>query len=76
MVSFDRFVPSSAVQLELPFGEPDTWRDKAKSLSAAVDAINNRYGRTVVGYGQCGDPGGYSGAKIAFGRIPDWEDFW
>ena len=75
-VSFDRFVPSGEVQLELPFGEPDTWRDKARDLSAAVDAINNRYGRTVVGYGQCGTPGGYAGAKIAYGRIPAWEDFW
>ena len=75
-VSFDRFVPSGAAQLELPFEAPDTWRDKARDLSAAVDAVNRRYGRTVVGYGQCGDPGGYTGAKIAYGRIPDWEDFW
>lgn len=74
-VSFDRFAPPGAAQLELPFGEPDARRDKARDLSAAVDAVNRRYGRTVVGYGQCGDPGGYTGAKIAYGRIPDWEDF-
>lgn len=75
-VSFDRFAPSGEAQLELPFGEPDAGRGKAKDLSAAVDAVNRRYGRTVVGYGQCGDPGGYTGAKIAYGRIPAWEDFW
>ena len=44
-------------------------------MNAAVDAINSRYGRTLIGYGQCGDPGGYVGAKIAYGRIPALEDF-
>ena len=42
---------------------------------AAVDAINRRYGRTLIGYGQCGEPGGYVGANIAYGRIPELEDF-
>ena len=74
-VSFDRFMPSDEMQIELPFGELEKWPNKAKNLSAAVDAINGRYGRTVIGYGQCGDPGDYTGAKIAYGRIPDWEDF-
>ena len=46
-----------------------------KPTTAAVDAINSRYGRTLIGYGQCGDPGGYVGAKIAYGRIPELEDF-
>ena len=73
-VSFDRFMPLGEVQIELTFGEPDN-RQRMAGLSAAVDAINGRYGRIVVGYGQCGDPGGYTGAKIAYGRIPDWEDF-
>ena len=51
----------------------------ARALSAAVDALNERYGRTVVGLGHCGDASsaaaGYAGAKIAYGRIPDIEDF-
>ena len=68
-------MPSGEMQIELPFGEPETWRNKARNLSSAVDTINGRYERIVVGYGQCGDPGGYTGAKIAYGRIPDWEDF-
>ena len=74
-VSFDRFMPSGEVQLELPFGEPDN-RQQMAGLSAAIDTINGRYGRIVVGYGQCGAQDGYTGAKIAYGRIPEWEDFW
>ena len=73
-VSFDRFLPSSEVQIDLPFGEPGN-RRRGAVLTATVDAINGRYGRTVIGYGQCGEPGGYAGAKIAYGRIPAWEDF-
>ena len=73
-VSFDRLMPSGAVQFELPFGEPGS-RQRMADLSAAVDAINGRYARTLVGYGECGTPDGYTGAKIAFGRIPEWEDF-
>ena len=53
--------------------------EKARALSEAVDALNERYGRTVVGFGHCGDASsaaaGYAGAKIAYGRIPDIEDF-
>ena len=54
-------------------------REKARALSEAVDALNARYGRTVIGFGRCGDPSspaaGYAGAKIAYGRIPELEDF-
>ena len=74
-VSLDRFMLSSEVQLELPFGKPDN-RQRMVDLTAAVDAINGRHGRTVVGYGNCDNQGGYTGAKIAYGRIPEWEDFW
>ena len=73
-VSFDRFRPTDAVQLELPWHAPDD-RARVVRLTAAVDALNSRYGRTLIGYGQCGEPGGYVGAKIAYGRIPDLEDF-
>ena len=73
-VSFDRLVPSDETQLELPLGEPDE-RERLTRLSAAVDSINGRYARTLVGYGGCAPPGGYAGAKIAYGRIPRLEDF-
>ncbi len=73
-VSFDRLTPSGERQLELPFAELGN-RCRLERLSAAVDSINRRYARTVVTYGQCSVPGGYAGAKIAYGRIPDLEDF-
>ena len=73
-VSFDRFRPAEAVQPELPWRAPDA-RSRVVRLNAAVDALNGRYGRTLIGYGQCGEPGGYVGAKIAYGRIPALEDF-
>ena len=68
---FDRFAPARARQLRLF----ETDRRRCPALSAAVDAINRRYRSTVVGFGNCGSAGGYTGAKIAYGRIPSWEDF-
>ena len=62
------------MQLTLPWHAPDD-RARVVRLTAAVDALNRRYGRTLIGYGQCGESGGYVGAKIAYGRIPDLEDF-
>ena len=73
-VSFDQFRSSSERQLELPFAELDH-RCRLASLSAAIDSINGRYARTVVTYGQCSPSGDYAGGKIAYGRIPDLEDF-
>ena len=73
-VSFDRFRPAKAVQFELPWHAPDA-RPRVVRLTAAVDTLNSRYGRTLIGYGQCGELGGYVGAKIAYGRIPALEDF-
>ena len=71
-VSFDRLTRVSVVHPTLPFeGHPS----RSAALSAALDALNGRAGRTVIGYGACGDPGSYVGAKIAYGRIPDLEDF-
>ena len=53
--------------------------ERAAALSEAVDALNERYARTLVGLGHRGDASsaaaGYAGAKIAYGRIPDLEDF-
>ena len=70
-VSIDRLSPARARQLEMF----DTGDRRGATLSSAVDAINRRYCRTVVGYGNCGSAGGYTGAKIAYGRIPELEDF-
>ncbi len=73
-VSFDRFRPAAAGQLELPWSAPDA-RSRVVRLNAAVDALNGRYGRSLISYGQCSEPDGYVGAKIAYGRIPGLEDF-
>ena len=41
-----------------------------------MDKLNKRYQSCVLSVGPRAEPpGGYAGAKIAFGRIPDMEDF-
>lgn len=56
--------------------EDDRKRRRGRALSEAFDRLNARYGKTVVGYGPyAGKSAGYAGAKIAFTRIPDPEDF-
>ena len=61
-VSFDRFRPAKAVQFELPWHAPDA-RPRVVRLTAAVDTLNSRYGRTLIGYGQCGELGGVRGRQ-------------
>ena len=77
-VWLDRLVAVQGRQGEL-FQRTGPAREKAQALSAAVDALNERYGRTVVEPGRCGEASsaaaGYAGAKTAYGRIPDLEDF-
>ena len=77
-VWLDRLAAVQGRQGEL-FQRTGPAREKAQASSVAVDALNERYGRTVVGLGHCGDAAsaaaGYAGAKIAYGRIPDLEDF-
>ncbi len=47
-----------------------------ETASDAMDRINARYGGNTVNLGTREEPpGGYAGAKIAFGRVPDIEDF-
>ena len=74
-VSFDRVAPVGTAQLSLPFADPIRRREIGRAVTVAVDAINRRYRRTVIGFGNCASPDGYTGAKIAYGRIPDLEDF-
>jgi len=41
-----------------------------------IDDLNMKHGRAVLHVGTRAKlPGGYAGAKIAFGRVPDKEDF-
>lgn len=59
--------------------EPKTDRKRRRQweyLSSVLDKLNSRYAATVVSQGtHIEPPGGYAGGKIAFGRIPDKEDF-
>lgn len=51
-------------------------RLKREQLMKAMDGLNARYNSCVLSIGPREEPpGGYAGAKIAFGRIPDLEDF-
>jgi DNA polymerase-4 len=45
-------------------------------LSQALDALNRRYGKDTVSIGPKAGLPEFIGAKIAFTRIPDAEDFW
>ncbi len=52
-------------------------RARREAASAAVDALNARYGQTLVHVGAWKPPpGGYAGGKISYTRIPSAEDFW
>ncbi len=45
-------------------------------LSRALDRLNARYGRDTVLLGVAPSMPRYSGAKVAFNRIPDRAEFW
>ncbi|MGJ8564108.1 MAG: Y-family DNA polymerase [Alphaproteobacteria bacterium] len=49
---------------------------KWDALTATMDSLNEKHGACVVHLGpRAVLPGGYAGAKIAFGRVPDAGDF-
>jgi DNA polymerase-4 len=57
--------------------DDDTTRRSCEKATAAIDAINRKYGRTLVSVGPwVPPPGGYAGGKISYTRIPRAEDFW
>ena len=46
-------------------------------LMHVIDTLNMKHGQALVHVGTRAKlPGGYAGAKIAFGRVPDKEDFY
>ncbi len=50
--------------------------ERHEMLSKVLDSLRSKHGPTAISYGPKVDlPGGYLGAKIAFGRIPDLQDF-
>lgn len=72
-------VPASDIQPGLLDSLPEmgTRRlEKAKSVSLAIDRLNQRYGRDTVSLGLLPSQGrSFSGTKIAFTRIPEKEEF-
>lgn len=59
------------------FLNDDRARRRWEHATAATDALNARYGRTVVSLGVWNPPkGGHVGGKISYTRIPSAEDFW
>lgn len=54
----------------------DDVTSKWDHLTAMMDGLNEKHGTCVVHLGpRAKMPGGYAGAKIAFGRVPDAGDF-
>jgi DNA polymerase-4 len=67
---------ADARQLDLLLND-DAGRRRWESATEAIDALNRKYGRTVVSLGPWSPPsGGYAGGKISYTRIPSAEDFW
>lgn len=68
--------PAGAEQFDM-FTKNDSLRKKWSSACAAIDKVNQRNAKTLISMGPwTPPPGGYAGGKIAFGRVPDMEDFW
>jgi DNA polymerase-4 len=68
--------PSNTRQLDFLLDD-DADRQKWQAIDDAKDALNAKYGRTVVSLGPWEAPeGGNVGGKISFTRIPSAEDFW
>ncbi len=67
--------PEDVQQGEL-FAATEPKHDRRDALSDALDELRARHGPNAATIGPKVDlPGGYLGAKIAFGRIPDLADF-
>ncbi|MDC0886798.1 type VI secretion protein ImpB [Altererythrobacter sp.] len=59
-----------------PAQSDHTKSERHENLSRVLDELRSKHGPSTVSYGPKVEiPGGYLGAKIAFGRIPDLQDF-
>ncbi|PKP80257.1 MAG: type VI secretion protein ImpB [Alphaproteobacteria bacterium HGW-Alphaproteobacteria-18] len=57
-------------------GASHTDRQRWERITDTMDSLNTRYGGGIISLGIRTElPGGYAGAKIAFGRVPDLKDF-
>lgn len=68
--------PAGERQLDF-LTDDDRDRQRWERITAAMDGLNARYGRTVASIGPWSPPkGGNVGGKISYTRIPSAEDFW
>ena len=68
--------PATERQLDMLVND-DSMRQRWENITMAIDALNAKYGKTVVSLGPWTPPeGGYAGGKISYTRIPKAEDFW
>ncbi|MBB3017886.1 DNA polymerase-4 [Microvirga lupini] len=76
-VALHDLVPLSDIEGDLFDHAPEAQlKRRMESLSAIADHFNVRHRKTLLHWGPWVTiPGGYAGAKIAFNRIPDAEDF-
>lgn len=57
--------------------DDDKDRRKWERATAAIDALNQKYSKSMVTLGEWSPPaGGHLGGKISYTRIPSAEDFW
>lgn len=74
-VTLSGLTPASERQTDLLLRD-DRSRQRWESLADKVDALNRRFGRTVLSLGPFNPPaGGNVGGKISYTRIPRAEDF-
>jgi len=68
--------PAGERQLDL-FLSDDREQRRWDTISAVMDRLNTKYGKTVLSIGSwTPPPGGNAGGKISYTRIPRAEDFW
>jgi len=76
-VGVNHLKPLGAAEADLFDAGPDQGGEAPSlKLSQALDALNKRYGKDTVSIGPKAGLPEYVGAKIAFTRIPDVEDFY
>ncbi|WP_445504508.1 Y-family DNA polymerase [Microvirga sp. G4-2] len=76
-VALHDLVPLQEIEEDLFGGTAEAQlKRRMEYLSVIADRLNTSHGQTLLHFGPWVDiPGGYAGAKIAFNRIPDAEDF-
>lgn len=74
-VTLTDITPSTERQMDLLLDD-DRLRRRWEAVTNASDALNARFGKTIISVGPWEPPaGGHVGGKIAFTRIPSAEDF-